>query len=143
MALNLLKPALRSKDILSLRQAQSRFYTMHDGLITYPVWTSRRPTRIQEMLNGGSVFWIVNKYIRCRQDIVGFETLEDDADEKPQYLIYCDATLIETKPIEKRPFQGWRYLEAGNAPADIGAVDPNESAPPPELASELRDAGLL
>ena len=143
MSLNLLKPALRAKDIITLREKQSAFYTSYDGIICYPVWTSRRPTRMKELLNGGSVYWIINKFIRCRQDIVGYEVLETDPDEKPQYLIYSDATLIETQPIERKPFQGWRYLEASNTPPDIGAVSANDSLPPDDMADALREAGLL
>ena len=143
MSLHLLKPALRAKDILTLREHQSQYYQHYNGMICYPVWTSRRPTRIDEILDGGSVYWIVNKFMRVRQDVVGFEILDTAADEKPQYMIYCDATLIETQPIERHPFQGWRYLEASNAPPDIGAVDINEDRPPEDMAEELRAAGLL
>ena len=42
-----------------------------------------------------------------------------------------------------RIFQGWRYLEAKDAPVDIlNEAEPGE-AMPPEMAAELRELGLL
>ena len=42
-----------------------------------------------------------------------------------------------------RPFQGWRYLAAADAPRDIGAADGDVASMPPEMVEELRSLGLL
>lgn len=151
MALNLLKPALKIEDVTGFVQRQKKWIIPYNGREVYPVWTSRKPARLDEMLDGGSVFWIVKKRIQCRQNILDFvELSEADAKargkstEKPSYLFLCDPQLVRVEPIEKRPFQGWRYLEGSSAPRDIGVItDESDEAPPAEMEKELREAGLL
>lgn len=142
MTIHLLKPALRIQDVAEFQRRQKNFLTHFNGEIVYPVWTSRKPQQMDALINGGSVYWIVKKAIQCRQAVIGFEAIEREG-EKPSYFIYCDPQLVQTKPMEKRPFQGWRYLKPDQAPADVGAVDSNAPPPPPDMANALREAGLL
>ena len=149
MTINLLKPALRVEDIHDFAQRQKNFLMRHeDGQILFPVWTSRRPARVDDLLNGGSVYWIIKKHIACRQEIMDFvelppEKKNEEGTEKPAYLILCDPKLICTENIPKRPFQGWRYLDPKDAPKDLGAFDETEDRPPPEMEKELSELGLL
>ncbi len=115
----------------------------HEGELVYPVWTSRKPAREEALLDGGSLFWIIKKQIRVRQNVLAVVPYESGADEKPSYLILCSPELIRVEPVRKKPFQGWRYLEAENAPPDIGRIMAMDEPPPPEMEKDLREAGLL
>ncbi len=143
MSVHLLKPALRIESVYEFAQRQKARWMEHGGRTVYPVWTSRKPTRESELLDGGSVFWIVKNQIQCRQaalEIIPYEAAEG---EKPSYLILCETQLMRVAPIARKPFQGWRYLEAENVPADSGVISINDEAPPPEIEKILRQAGLL
>lgn len=145
MTINLLKPAVQADDIYDFAERQKNFLVRHeDGQILFPVWTSRRPARADDLVNGGSVYWIIKRHIACRQAIIDFVELPpDDKREKPAYLIMADPVLIRTQAIPKRPFQGWRYLKPQDSPADIGRLDEHEDRPPPEMEAELLRLGLL
>lgn len=143
MSVHLLKPALRASDVYDFAQRQLQWYSEHNGQSVFPVWTSRKPVRADEMLDGGSVYWIVRNQIACRQAILDIIDYQGAADEKPSYLIICDPQLIRVQPVARRAFQGWRYLEADQAPMDMGAIVLDDQPPPPELAKILHEAGLL
>lgn len=144
MSVHLLKPALRVSDVYEFVQRQRQWLT-HDGQgrSVYPVWTSRKPSRMDEMLDGGSVYWIIKNQIMCRQSILAIEDVREGVNEKPSYLILCDPELVRVQPIAKRAFQGWRYLEVDTAPKDCGAIHANETSPPPQMEKILREAGLI
>ena len=89
--------------------------------------TRMHPKRADEMLDGGSLYWVIKHFTIVRQRIVGFETVKDK-DGKPMCRIQLDPELVRTKPRKKRPFQGWRYLEPGDAPADLDGKGPALSA---------------
>lgn len=145
MTLHLLKPAVQVDDLYEFADRQKNFLTRHqDGQILFPVWTSRRPARANELLNGGSVYWIIKRHIACRQDIIDIVELPPGGGrEKPAYLIMADPVLIRTQARPKKPFQGWRYLKPQDAPADIGKLDQDKERPPPEMEEELIRLGLL
>lgn len=143
MTVHFLKPALRANDVYEFGHRQSQWYMDHKGETVFPVWTSRRPARVDELLDGGSVYWIVKNQIQCRQKILDFATIDEGQDEKPSYLILCDTQLVRTQAIARRAFQGWRYLDPSNVPDDIGDLILSETRPPPEMEKELREAGLL
>lgn len=145
MSVHLLKPALRIQDVFEFTQRQQQRKIRHGRDFVYPVWTSRKPQRADELIDGGSVYWIVKNTIQCRQEVLDIEEIQEEGDEKPSFLILCKPQLIRTMAIARRPFQGWRYLEASSAPPDIGPVNMNDAnnEPPVEMASQLRAAGLL
>lgn len=141
----MLKPALKIEDLFELAKRQkAALKTFKGKQKLYPVWTSRRPARQDELLDNGSVYWIIKKQISCRQRIV--DVIEQGAApgrEKPTYLILCEPQLVQTQPYPKRPFQGWRYLKPENAPADAGLFDPDQDRPPPEMEKALKELGLI
>ncbi len=111
--------------------------------------TRNRPRRDGEVLAGGSIYWIIKGFIRVRQAIARLDRLHDDEGGKRCGLV-LDPTLVRTELHARRPHQGWRYLEAKDAPADLpaplqaGHWDPGiHDGPPPEMAAELRALGLL
>ncbi len=108
------------------------------------VWTRHMPKRADELVREGSLYRVIKNRIQCRQRILGFEKVEH-----PQKGTMCrimvEHPFIQTMAQPHRPFQGWRYLDPAKTPKDIGpfAMDSEAQAPPPELARELKDAGLL
>lgn len=142
MSVHFLKPALRAQDVYEFAKRQKQWLFPYDGRDVFPVRTSRKPKRIEEMIDGGSVYWVVKNQIQCRQKVVGFETIEEEG-AKPEYLILCEPQLYRTEAIRRKAFQGWRYLEIDRAPPDKGAIYISDDMPPPELEKILREAGLL
>ena len=143
MTIHLLKPALKVQDLFEFSQRQKSRWMEHEGEQVYPVWTSRKPAREEALLDGGSLFWIIKKQIRVRQNVLAVVPYESGADEKPSYLILCSPELVRVEPVRKKPFQGWRYLEAESAPPDIGRIMAMDEPPPPDMERDLREAGLL
>lgn len=98
------------------------------------------PRRESDLLDGGSIYWVIKGVIQARQKLLGFEKrLGADGIERCAFLI--DPPLIATEPQPRRAFQGWRYLPAEDAPADLKAR--GRRGPPPELSLELAELGLL
>ena len=95
------------------------------------------------MAAGGSAYRVIKGKMCCRQKILGFETIGEGREKRCR--IYVSPEIIETYHTPHKAFQGWRYLKPADVPPDIGPYDPdNQSdALPPELAQDLRDAGLL
>ncbi|MFD0918071.1 DUF1489 family protein [Pseudahrensia aquimaris] len=97
------------------------------------------PKRIDEILDGGSIYWVIKGQVQCRQAIVDIEPFTDGHGIKRCHLV-LDNKIIATQWQPKRAFQGWRYLKPEDAPADLGA---DAAAIPTELKAELSDLGLL
>ncbi|WDI31786.1 DUF1489 domain-containing protein [Hyphococcus flavus] len=103
--------------------------------------TRMHPRRADELLNGGSIYWVIKGVILSRQKIIGFEK-RIGQDQIERTAILFDPALVLTAPSPRRAFQGWRYLQDREAPRDIEASSQKKS-PPPELALELAELGLL
>ena len=99
------------------------------------------PRRSEQLLDGGSLYWVVRGVIRCRQELVGFD--EDfDKEEAHKYCkIKVKRTIIRTAPRACRAFQGWRYFKPEDAPPDLSKGDTGDM--PREMADELKRLGLL
>ncbi len=105
-------------------------------------WTRNRPQRGAEVCDGGSIYWIIKGQIRVRQRITAIEIVTDPQAAKKCALV-LDSELVETVPRRARPIQGWRYLEATDAPPDLGTVPEDAGDMPEAMARELQDLGLL
>ncbi|WP_099913949.1 DUF1489 family protein [Puniceibacterium antarcticum] len=100
------------------------------------------PKREAEILNGGSIYWVVKGLVQCRQRILRLDEYEG-GDGVRRCAIVLDPTLVRTSPAQKRPFQGWRYLTPADAPADLSGKRALDDDLPPELAGALADIGVL
>jgi hypothetical protein len=100
------------------------------------------PKRVEEILDGGSLYWVIKGNVQCRQRILDIRPFTD-ADGIRRCKIVLDPTVIVTDWQPRRAFQGWRYLAAKDAPADLAADKVGQAALPPELRRELADLGLL
>jgi len=137
MPLHLIKLASGVKDIEGLQRRLS-----HGGPIA--IRTRNMPKRADELLDGGSLFWVGGGSALGRQVIleVGTGTYPDGS---ACAVIVLDGTVV---PVERQPhkaFQGWRYLEAAKAPRDIlpGAVATVSEEMPKAMRKELQALGLL
>ncbi|MGA9658008.1 MAG: DUF1489 domain-containing protein [Asticcacaulis sp.] len=99
------------------------------------IHTRNRPTRWQELLDGGSLYWVIKGVVLCRREIVSF-----DYDEAAQHwLIGLNTHNYLTEAQPRRAFQGWRYLKQADAPRDI--ID-GETDLPPDMMKALKEAGV-
>ncbi len=104
--------------------------------------TRHRPKRADEIVAGGSLYWVIGGAIAARQRILGFEEAAK-ADGTPAHAILLDPKLIRTEAKSFRPFQGWRYLPAGKLPRDLGEVAAVSDGLPADLKKELKGLGLI
>ena len=104
--------------------------------------TRMMPKRVEELLDGGSLYWVIKGVVRVRQRLKAVEqgTLDDGTSCA---LLALDRQLVRTMPKPMRPFQGWRYLAAGDAPADLGEAGGDIARMPAAMVEELRSLGLL
>jgi hypothetical protein len=107
-----------------------------DGVV--PILTRFMPKRADEMV-GGSIYWIVKQRLAARQTILGFEVRASDR----KTVIRLDAELVPVRALAKRGHQGWRYLEAGDAPPDLAAGEDDVAAMPPDLIGKLTVLALI
>lgn len=101
--------------------------------------TRSAPKRADELIDGGSIYWVIKGAISARQLVLDVLS-EQDEEGKPRCRLILDAAVAEVEPRAFKPFQGWRYLEPDVAPRDRRA---GEEEPPPEMAAELRALGLI
>jgi hypothetical protein len=85
------------------------------------------PKRVEDVLAGGSLYWVIKGVISVRQRIVAIDDVTDDHGERCG--LYLDAHLQRTVPQPRRAFQGWRYLEPKDAPADLSAAQGGADLP--------------
>ena len=104
--------------------------------------TGIAPKRIDALLDGGSLYWVVKGYIRARQRLL-FLGNERDKDGKVFCRILLDPDIVSVDPPPHRPFQGWRYLDPADAPGDRTAGGMGVDDLPDDLADELRSLGLI
>jgi hypothetical protein len=104
--------------------------------------TFQTPKRQAELLDGGSLYWVIKGTIQVRQRLVGFEE-GHKSDGSRCCLLLLDATLVPVRPVPRRAFQGWRYLDAADAPADLGRAEKQLAALPPAMRRDLTDLGLI
>ncbi len=103
--------------------------------------TRNHPRRAAELIDGGSIYWVIGGNMLARQRIFDIQP----ADEDGRTALLLDPVLVALTGRPTRPFQGWRYLDPAAAPADLprGGVAAGEDALPAALRRELAALGLL
>lgn len=100
------------------------------------------PKREHELLDGGSLYWVIKGLILCRQRIVRLdEVIRHDGVRMCAIVLSDDVTRTQSAP--RRPFQGWRYLKPDDAPRDLRNGAKTEQALPPELNRALGEIGVI
>lgn len=150
MTVHLIKMAVGADSLEDLRDYQRRSAVRReDGRMVCRHRTRHAPKRDAEILDGGSLYWVIKRQIAARQAILGFEPLEIEG--RTHCLIQLDPEVVPVLPQPRRPHQGWRYLEPEDAPEDVGAGGAGAGGAggsgladlPPALLNELRALCLL
>ncbi|MFQ5775927.1 MAG: DUF1489 family protein [Kiloniellaceae bacterium] len=139
MTLHLIKLSVGTEDVDDLRRWQA-LRLKRTGRVFHR--TRMMPRRRQELLCGGSIYWVIKGFVRARQRLVGIERAVDDSG-RPCTLLLLDRRLVRTVPKAHRPFQGWRYLAPEDALPDLVDLPGGAADMPPEMAAELHELGLL
>ncbi len=100
------------------------------------------PKREAQVLEGGSIYWVVQGFIRCRQRVLRMdEVIGQDGIRRCAFVL--DPELIRTTTAKRRPFQGWRYLDPTDAPADLPRTRHSDDTLPDDMSAALADIGVL
>ncbi len=101
------------------------------------VHTKNTPKRAAELLDGGSIYWVIKGVVLCRQAIVKVNSIGEGPNSR--CIMELSDQVVLTEPAPRRAFQGWRYLQEKDAPRDLKGVDAGEL--PTDLARELLTLG--
>jgi hypothetical protein len=111
-------------------------------------WTRQHPKRAEQILAGGSLYWVIDGEIRVRHTILRLDEVKDKEGQRFCAIVY-NPTVILVEPRPRRPFQGWRYLPDEDAPADLPRQEAarrlllEEENLPRRLRKDLKDLGLV
>jgi hypothetical protein len=119
---------------------KARVLTGGPGYLSSHV-TRMWPKQATEILQGGSLYWVIKGAIQARQKIARLDEVIG-ADGLRRCAIVMEPELIRTTSVPRRPFQGWRYLKPEDAPADLPKSRISDDALPRDLALALADIGL-
>jgi len=97
------------------------------------------PKRRGEILDGGSLYWVIKGFVAVRQRLIDIRPFVDKEGVSRCHLVY-NKDIVMVAPRPKRAFQGWRYLTPKDAPPDIGKA---ARELPDKLRRELAELGLL
>lgn len=146
MPLHLIKLAVGCDSVKELRGwvAERMKVARKKGLPQRHVHITRMtPKRIEELLDGGSLYWVIRGEVAAREKIVAIEPFRD-RDGIGRCRIVMQPKVTAVSPRSMRPFQGWRYLTKDAAPPDLSRTAASSVAAMPEpMRRELRDLGLL
>ncbi len=140
MALNILKLCVGCESVEDLvdwqRSHPSPFPTGERQHVTR-MW----PKREAEVLDGGSLYWVIKGVILCRQTILRLDRVEG-GDGILRCGLVLDPPVIRTEAAPRRPFQGWRYLDPKDSPPDLRRGAAAEPSLPPAMAIALAELGV-
>ncbi len=146
MTVHILRRAFRVDSLDQLKRAQKERMDA-ERAAGRPRWLFHRmratPSRTDEILDGGSIYWVIKGYVWARQRILGIESRRDSEGRKRGFL-RLDPKLVPTVLHPSKPRRGWRYLADADAPPDRDGAERHGGAKiPSEMAAELRELGLL
>jgi hypothetical protein len=145
MPLHLIKLAVGCDSVKELKGwvAERMQTAKRKGLPRHHIHITRMtPKRDVEILEGGSLYWVIRGEIAAREKLIAIEPFRD-RDGIGRCRLVMQPKVIAVSPRPMRPFQGWRYFEHGVAPPDLGKAAAGIAAMPEPLRRELRDLGLL
>jgi len=147
VSIHLIKLAVGVEDVdhLAALQAKRIEDSKARGLSDNPRhYTRMKPKREDELLDGGSIYWVIKGAVRARQKLLAFESYRDEEGVK-RCAIVLDPDLMPTQSLPHRAFQGWRYLDPLKAPSDAqgNARDGAGDTLPADMVRDLEALGLL
>ncbi|WP_419904472.1 DUF1489 family protein [Kiloniella sp.] len=139
MALHLIKLSVgtESPETLEAWQAQRK---ADYGEIFHQ--TRMFPKRRDEIIAGGSIYWVIKGQVRARQLVTDIVRVEDQ-DGRSMARFILDPKLVLVRNRKHRPFQGWRYLRPEDSPDDLSEYESFEEDLPEKMKDELEKLGLL
>jgi hypothetical protein len=139
MALNLIKLCVGAESIADLEE----WIALRMRLAGEQIHTTRMmPKNREAVLDGGSLYWVIKGVVSCRQRILDLRGHRDE-DGISRCDIVMDPTVVQVDPRPRGPFQGWRYLNAADAPPDLAGVGTPDADLPIDLQRQLRVIGLV
>jgi hypothetical protein len=139
MTIHIIKLAVGIRDVAHLEAVQRARAEARGDMSIRRAFTRHKP--VQAGAEDGSLYWVIQGVIRCRQKLRGFDQ-ELDSEGRKYCLFRLDPDIVPVVPTTRGPFQGWRYLKPDAAPADLEAGADGE-LPPDEMLKELRSLGLI
>ncbi|MES2436075.1 MAG: DUF1489 domain-containing protein [Pseudomonadota bacterium] len=140
MALNILKLSVGTEsvdDLIQWHDAHRHIWAPGTTEHVTRMW----PKREDEILNGGSLYWVIKGVIQARQRLLGLAERRGQ-DGILRCALVLDAEVIRTENALRRPFQGWRYLDPAESPRDLPKTRAQDDTLPPALAAALAEIGL-
>lgn len=144
--LNLVKLCVGATSIEDLESWQATypgFKTGKAGKLRVYHTTFQAPKRQAELLDGGSLYWVIKGFVQARQLLIGFDDGHKE-DGSKCCLLLLDPKVVAVRPQPRKAFQGWRYLPGEDAPPDLTAgAGATLASMPPKLRKELAALGLI
>ena len=134
---HLIKLCVGAEKVEDLLEWQASRYGSGPAMHVTRMW----PKRSDEILNGGSLYWVFKGAVLARQRVLELSEVMG-ADGIARCAIVLDRNVVRTEAMMRRPFQGWRYLAVADAPRDLPAGRTREEALPRELSVALSEIGL-
>jgi hypothetical protein len=145
MALHLIKLCVGADSIDDLREwvSERSLLAIAAGLEPSSSHVTRMiPKRADELLDGGSLYWVIKGQVQARQRLTDLKTFKD-VDGITRCELILGPEVIETTLQPRRAFQGWRYLKEEETPRDLVSLGGGGGDLPLELRRELAELGLL
>jgi hypothetical protein len=139
LPLHLIKLSVGSQTLDDLRRWQA-----HHGAAQPPLRHRTRnfPRRAEEILDGGSIYWVINRILSARQRVLDIrDAVRDDGSKCADIVL--DPVLVPVQGRFVKPFQGWRYLAAKDAPTDEAGATAISDDLPESLRRDLLALALL
>ena len=100
------------------------------------------PKRADEIIDGGSLYWVIRGQVMCRERVLDIRPFVDkEGVGRCHIVLDCRPVLVEPRPY--RAFQGWRYFDPKDVPRDLDRAAPGARDMPEDMRRELRELGLL
>lgn len=136
--LNMMKLCVGAEGPADLARVQSQRFGNSPAQHVTRMW----PKRQDELLAGGSIYWVFKGVMLARQRLLRLdERIGDDGIRRCALVL--DRELVPVAAVPRRAFQGWRYLKTDDAPPDLPKGRAEEEALPPHIAAELAHMGLV
>ena len=145
MTIHLIKLSVGSESVESLVEWQAMRMEQR-RLAGEPMehWHRTRmfPRRKAEVLDGGSIYWVIRGLVQVRQRITELRPVTGE-DGISRCDLVLNPKLVPVRPVPRRPFQGWRYLALEDAPPDLANGDNALTEIPAKMRVELMELGLI
>ena len=137
--MNIVKLAVGVRDLAHLAEIQQA-RAKSDPPLRHK--TRNSPKRAQEIIAGGSIYWVINRVVQARQHVNAI--IDDHWEDGSRCAgLVLHPTLIRVTPRSIKPFQGWRYLNPADAPPDLGDTSASGDILPEHLRLALARLALL